>query len=252
MRGEAQNRRTLTAKNRSLIERAEEPAFLDRLITLPQHIKRMADAAANPRHGAACARDAVAIELLLTCGMRLGNLSTLRLGETISKVGAEGQWVIDIPGVQVKNGQPLRFRLLPESVELLEWYLLKWHGQCAGPSCPWLFPRSNGAHVNGAHLSNMIAVRTRKQLGVRITCHQFRHLTAELYLQHDPNGLGIVSQHLGHRDFSTTRQYYAREQTRLATPLYQEVIRAKRAAVGPRQKLRIRRAASRRDEKGGL
>jgi integrase len=48
---------------------------------------------------------------------------------------------------------------------------------------------------------------------VRITAHQFRHLSAELYLREDPNGIGIISQHLGHRDLNTTKRFYAREQT---------------------------------------
>ena len=184
--------------------------------------------------------------------MRLGNLSTLRLGETISKVGAAGQWVIDIPGVQVKNGQPLRFRLLPEIGRAPRMVPVEMARAVRGPVVPLALPPQQWSARQRHHLSNMMAVRTRKQLGVRITCHQFRHLTAELYLQHDPNGLGIVSQHLGHRDFSTTRQYYAREQTRLATPPLPGGHQGKAAAVGPRQKLRIRRAASRRDEKGGL
>ena len=39
------------------------------------------------RLAAACARDAVAVELLLTCSMRVGNLVDLRLGETIRRFG---------------------------------------------------------------------------------------------------------------------------------------------------------------------
>ena len=65
------------------------------------------------RLAAACARDAVAVELLLTCSMRVGNLVDLRLGETIRRFGegATTRWVIEIPGEKVKNRQPLRFVL---------------------------------------------------------------------------------------------------------------------------------------------
>ena len=57
--------------------------------------------------------------------MRVGNLIDLRLGETIRKYGegADAQWVIDVPGEKVKNRQPARYTLLPESGRLIEEYL---------------------------------------------------------------------------------------------------------------------------------
>ena len=81
------------------------------------------------RLAAACARDAVAVELLLTCSMRVGNLVDLRLGETIRRFGegATTRWAIEIPAPKVKNRQPLRFILPAESVQLLEHYLATWH-----------------------------------------------------------------------------------------------------------------------------
>jgi integrase len=101
----------------------------------------------------------------------------------------------------------------------------------------WLFPDQHGGHVEGKVLSASIAKRARRYVGVRITAHQFRHLAAELYLREDPNGIAIVSQHLGHRDLNTTRRFYAREQTRIATQRYHEV-RTKQRAVVPRRKTR--------------
>ena len=44
-----------------------------------------------------------------------------------------------------------------------------------------------------------LAERARRHVGVAITCHQFRDLAAEIYLREDPTGLGVVSEHLGHR-----------------------------------------------------
>ena len=56
------------------------------------------------------------------------------------------------------------------------------------------------------------------------------------YLREDPNGIGIVSQHLGHPDLSTTRRFYVREQTRLATQRYHEVLTKARAALPARRR----------------
>ena len=150
--------------------------------------------------------------------------------------------MIDIPAEKVKNRQPLRFTLLPESEQLVEWYLANGHQYWCGPGSPWLFPDRRGGHVDPHFLSAQVARRARQYVGVPITCHQFRHLAAELYLQQDPTGIGVVSQHLGHRKFDTTRKYYAREQTRIATQRYHEVLTRRRAKVASAPAIRGRAA----------
>lgn len=181
------------------------------------------------RHAASCASDAVATELLLSCSMRLGNLVDLRVGESIRRFGdgRQARWVVDIAAEKVKNRLPLRYVLPPESGQLVEWYLADWQHRWCGPGAPWLFPDKQGGQVDPILLSRNIARRAHRYVGARITPHQFRHLAAELYFQADPMGLGVVSQHLGHRKFDTTRKYYAREQTRVATQRYHELLARK-------------------------
>jgi integrase len=173
--------------------------------------------------------------MLLTCTMRVSNLADLRVGETIRRFGEgrDARWVIELPAETVKNRLAMRYTLLPESGRLIEWYLATWHQRWSGPGSPWLFPAKGGGHVDPHFLTIMIKARTRRYVGVRITCHQFRHLAAELYLREDPNGIGVVGQHLGHKSFNTTRRFYAREQTRLATVRYHEVLTRARAKASP-------------------
>lgn len=224
----------MTEKNRRLIDQLDDPAFIHRLVHLPSRLLAEAEAT-RPRFAAGLGRDAVAVELLLTCSMRVGNLARLRLGETIQKVGtgANGRWVIDIPKEEVKNGQPLRFTLPSLSAQLVEQYLVTWQDHWSGPGCAWLFPDGQGHHVSTRMLSESVAQRAARYVGARITCHQFRHLAAELYLRQDPNGIGIVSQHLGHRDLSTTQRFYAREQTKAATTRYNAVLERTRLTAEP-------------------
>ena len=224
----------LTEKNRRLVEQTEDRAFVDRLVTLPERLMQEASRLPNRRQGAVYARDAVAIELLLTCSVRLGNLIDLRIGESIKRHGQaqSARWVIDVAAEKVKNDQPLRFTLMPDSERLIEHYLREWH-HCCCPGSPWLFLAAGGGYVGSAHLSNSISKRTLRYVGARVTAHQFRHLMAELYLREDPNGLGVVSQHLAHKNCNTTRRYYAREQTQLAAERYHEVLMGKRAAAIP-------------------
>jgi integrase len=239
----APSRRGLAAKNRRLLDHLDDRAFVDRLVTLPARIMAAARQVTRQPRAASLARDAVAAELLLTCAMRVGDLVDLRLGETVRKFGegAKARWAIEIPAEKVKNRQPLRYNLLPETARLLEEYLETWHPTWCGPS-PWLFPARGGGHVHQRFLSSSIARRARRYVGVPITAHQFRHITAELYLREDPNGIAILGQHLGHRDLNTTRLFYAREQTRIATQRYHEVLTRKRAQVPSTKPRRARRA----------
>jgi integrase len=233
----------LTPKNRRLLARFDDPAFVDRLLTFPQRLVQDARTATNKRHAATRARDAVAIELLLMCGIRLGNLAELRVGETIRKVeeGRDAHWVVDLPAEHVKNRQPLKFHLPPESGQLIDWYMAKWHAYWCGPGVPWFFPARGGGHVALPLLTISIKRRARRYVGVQITCHQFRHLSTEIFLQAHPLELGLVSQHLGHRKMDTTRTYYAREQTRVATERFHEVLAMKRARALARPRKRRRR-----------
>jgi integrase len=167
--------------------------------------------------------------------MRIANLAALRVGETIRRFGEgrEARWVIDLPAETVKNRLALRYTLLPESGRLVEWYLTSWHDRWSGPGSPWLFPAKGGGHVDSRFLTIMIKARTRRYAGIPITSHQFRHVCAELYMRENPNGIGVVGQHLGHKSLETTRRFYAREQTRLATVLYHQVLTRARAKASP-------------------
>ena len=171
------------------------------------------------------ARDAVAVELLLTCSMRVGNLVDLRLGETIRRFGegTEARWAIEIPGAKVKNRQPLRFILPPDPCSCSSTTWPTGTATGAGPARPGCSPTS-GAGMSTASCSRSASPGAPSTMSAPDHRHQFRHLAAELYLREDPNGLGLVSQHLGHRDLNTTRRYYAREQTRVATQRYHEVL----------------------------
>jgi hypothetical protein len=90
-----------------------------------------------------------------------------------------------LPAEKVKNAQPLRYTLLPESGRLIEDYLALWQHRGCGHGVPWLFPERDGGHIDRKVLSESIAKRARRYVGARITAHQFRHLAAKLYLRVD-------------------------------------------------------------------
>jgi integrase len=239
----------MAEKNRAVVRHLENPNFRDRLLLLPELLLRKAYAARDNRSGATYARAAIAIELLLTCSMRRKNLVSLKLGETICRIGsgAASKWVIELPEEDVKNEEPLRFQLLPESVHILEKYLKDWRDKLCNKPSDWLFPDTNGEPMRGNGLLQDLSRKTGRELGVTITPHQFRHLSTELYLQGNPEGLAVASLHLGHRDQNTTRRYYARPKQREATRRYHEHLIENRQGARRRQVRRRPRSTPARE-----
>jgi integrase len=115
-----------------------------------------------------------------------------------------------------------------QTVQILEKYLADWRGKLCKKPTPWLFANAEGEPMNGNALLEDLSRKTHRELGVRITPHQYRHLSVELYLQENPEGLAVASFHLGHRDQNTTRKFYARSQQRQATRRYHEHLIEKR------------------------
>lgn len=232
-------RRGMTRKNRALLDRLDDQRFNDLVHLLPQMLFSRANACPDPRWAPAIARTALAIELLLTCSMRRENLVTLELDRSIRRIGKPPQdfWVVEIEAEHVKNDEPLRFTLPGPSVKLLETYLERWRPKlCAKPS-RWLFPAADGGPIDPRAMAHAIQTQSLGVLGVAVSPHQFRHLSAECYLLENPDALYTISQHLGHRDPNTTRTYYARPKQRQATRRYQEQVLQRRAQA----EIRIRR-----------
>lgn len=252
-------KRGMTAKNRALLDRLEDQRFHDLVQVLPSLLKDKVDKAirkGKERQGsivkkvrrdflARQAQTAVALELLLTCSLRRENLVSLELGKSLRKIGQPPHdfWTIALEDYEVKNDDALRFTLEPETAALLEWYLAEWRLELCEPTNPWLFPGAKGGRMDPKSLTGAIRRAAERFLGEPITPHQFRHLSAELYLADDPNGLYTVSDHLGHRDPNTTRTYYLRPKQREASRRYQDQIVLKRE----RAKVRLRTRKARKD-----
>lgn len=237
------NRRQMAGKNRVLLEQLEhDQRFADLIHTLPQ---RLAHEARTSKHPAETMRTALAIDLLLICSMRRENLIRLELGTSIRKV--DGRWIIEIAAEDLKNDQPLRFKLEGESVLLLEDYIAHWRPALSDTPNPWLFPGPDGKVIKAFTMTTAIQAHTKRVLGVAISPHQFRHISAETFLLANLDKLDMMSDHLGHRDRNTTRNYYARSKQKQASRAYQEHVLKARAQASVRLVIRRRRST----RKGG-
>lgn len=242
----APHRKGLTAKNRALLDRLDDPRFRDLVYLLPHTLMSKARRHHHPFRAATLVRAAVAIELLLTCGMRRENLVSLELERNIRRVdsGGDTRWIVEFEVQDVKNEEPLRYTLPKESADLIEEYLLHWRPVLCQVPTPWLFPALDGSRMVPRHLAEDIRQKTRRELGEPVSPHQFRHISAELYLRDNPDKLAVISSHLGHRDLNTTRTYYARRKQREASRMYQERLGLDRSGAAERTGQRTRRKSA--------
>lgn len=238
------SRRGMTVKNRALLDRLDEQRFADQVQLLPFTLLDRARKKPDRRSTPALVRTALAIEILLICSVRRANLVDLELGKSIRKIGhgKDAFWVIERDGVEVKNEEDLRFKLEGSTVELLELYLRDWRPKLCPHTSPWLFPAADGTCLDPRTMAHAVGAQSKRVLGVAITPHQFRHISAALWMKDNPEGIFTISQHLGHRDVNTTRRYYAPSQQRQASRHFQEhILRSRETA-----RIRIKRTPRRK------
>lgn len=218
-------RRHMARKNRLLLERlGHDQHFADLIHTLPDRLANEARAKKESQFAPVLMRTATAIDLLLTCSMRRENLVCLELGKSIKRVGQppNHRWVIELTPEEVKNEQPLRYRIDGSTAALLEDYLAHWRPKLCEKPNRWLFPGPDGTSIDPRTMARAIQTQSRRVLGVAISPHQFRHISAESFLLAHPDKLDLISEHLGHRDRNTTRRYYARSKQKQASRIYHE------------------------------
>ena len=88
---------------------------------------------------------------------------------------------------EVKNATDLEYPLPPALVRLLEFYLAKARPRLATPGCKALFVSGRGGGPrNPTAFSTTLGAFIAREVGVRITTHQFRHVAGYLYLQQVP------------------------------------------------------------------
>jgi integrase len=246
----------LTAKNRAALRRLEDdPGLVEKLLALPEHLARGLE-----RKGAAAAVDltraealrlqtALAIAILLAAPIRVANLAGLRLDRHLLRQGGGGQAEaprarLVLPASEVKNNRDLEHPLPPWVVALLDLYLARGRPVLAPHPGPRLFPgAAKGEGKTAQALRQRVKGATERELGLKLTPHQFRHACGLVYLMANPGGHEVVRHLLGHRSIATTIRHYAGMETAAALRHYDAVVleRRQEAAAMPSRGGRGRR-----------
>jgi integrase len=249
--------RGMTEKNRTRVRQVDIAANVTALLTLPrrvlQEVERHDD---GDRKMAVRVMRALAIEVLIVAPMRIRNLVELDIDKHIVRTrrGREEQWRIVIPGDEVKNGMPIEAPLPRETVVLLKTYLERYRSRISDPVGRYLFPGQGGRCRDPSSVGEQLKVFVRRETGLIINVHLYRHIAGRLYLKGNPSGIEVVRRMLGHTSSKITLRAYAELQADMAFADWGRTLGALREGRDPRtsrsDRLMLPPAAAGRD-KGG-
>jgi integrase len=214
----------LTPKNRETLRQFEDDLNKERLLMFPVEAMNKAIRMSNraPEDAALLAQTAVAVEILVMMPLRLNNLANLHLDRHLEWRG-ERLFVI-IPAESVKNDEPIEFELPADSIALLQTYRERFRPLLDNGTA-YLFPgKLSGRPKNRTHLSRHITRTLKREIGIQITPHQFRHVAAKIWLDDNPGSYEVIRRVLHHRSVETTTKNYTGFETCSATRQYDAFI----------------------------
>lgn len=223
-------RQGMTSKNRDRLRQFDNPAALRRLLSLPERLNMAADAVSSPHTAQLWREDAVAVAILLACPIRVGNLSRIHLERNLQRPGG-GRVFLVFEAEEVKNGRRIEFELPKGVVSLIDRHLALRSPELCPKGTPWLFPRRSGpGPIEASHLSTKVCRSIRRETGVVMNMHLFRHLAARLWLDARPGEYEALRRILGHSALSSTLNAYAGFEAGTATRLFAELVETARRA----------------------
>ena len=216
----------MTDKNRATLRQFADPRQQQRLVALPARLYAGLPAAVPCPSGgrSGCSRPSP----WRCCSAR-------RCGWPISAPwrsagrwcgpapAGEAGWTVSIPGDEVKNGEPIELTLPERIGQLIDLYRQRVLPVLAPDGTRFLFPGQNGPKAE-VSLGSQIPGFLARELGVRLSVHQFRHLVGYIYLQACPDGHERVRRLLGHRDIRTTITFYAGMEVDAAARHYETIL----------------------------
>ena len=213
-------------KNRARLRSVTEERSLSMLLHCPAHLMKAADKLpAGDSKARRLARAAVALEILLICPMRVGNLRVLRLGEHLQR-GRAGSLLytsFEVPEYETKNRSAISWPIPTSTARLIAHYLRR--HRLSIENNDHLFAGEGGRGVASASTINATITKTiAEEIGVEINPHLLRHFAAYLYLRTNQGAYELVRRVLGHKDIDTTVRFYCGLETEFAAQHFDETV----------------------------
>ena len=227
---EEHRRSGLTEKNLAVVRAVLAGNVWTKVVQLPDQL--LAEArkrkAKSRMKAAVLAQLAVAIRILTYAPIRIGNLVDISLETNLIRPdGLDGPYWLQFQGYDVKNEIDLTYPFSKEVTRFIECYIDEFRPiLLRGSNSPLLFPggKGDGAAKLTTTLSEQIAGLTNRELGLRITAHQFRHAAAAIILKSQPGNYELVRRILGHRNIQTTTGFYVGLETIESSKQFGELI----------------------------
>jgi integrase len=229
------DRRGMTAKNQSRLDQVRPAGREKELLELPDKLARRARRGeAGSVQAARHMMYACGIALLIYCPMRASNLANLNVEKHIRRIpdGSSMRMLIEIPGIEVKNGVLTRYPVPSHVAAMIEEYLADYRPAICKIDSPWLFTTSTGKAVHRGDLSTRLSKVIWHETGLEWHLHLFRHWGATTYLREHPGEYESVRRLLHHEKIETSQSYLGND-SEAAVRRYQETILHRRARLRP-------------------
>jgi integrase/recombinase XerD len=206
----------MTEKNQARLRQFDHAGNLDALLNLPQlvfaELARKDDGTVT---AAKRAMRALAVELLIHVPMRISNLAGIETSRHLVPIRTRSAVTVHlvIPGEETKNGVPIEMQLPVATIELLAIYPERYHPRLAPGGSNWLFPGVKGERCSRIAFGLALSKFVRRETGLVMNPHLFRHLAVKLHLDAHPDDHGTTQRLLGHKNGATTQKYYEGFQT---------------------------------------
>jgi integrase len=216
----------LTDKNKSMLRRFDDPRLLHSLLQLPDKLWRKArrDLAKSKRPfiDLQCA---LAIDILLHTPLRMKNLAAVNFVDNLHWPQGRGKpAMIRFDESDTKNGLALEYELPAHLADRLWTYRNEIALAVTGERPDAVFVATTGKPRTQAAITVAIEKTIMKNVGIKLTPHQFRHIAAKLALDANPGAFEAVRELLGHKNMKTTTNYYAGVDTRRAGQAHTNLI----------------------------
>lgn len=208
----------MSERNKVMIRPFGDPTLVWKVIELPDrlwseaiHDKRLDQRTLDT------AQCAIGIKFLTYMPIRRKNFCALAYDVHLYLRSGRGAIsTLEIPGEEVKGGEPIEFDIPPDLANMLIEYREQLVPKIVGYRPSHVFIKAAGELKNPLKISMMISRCLKQRTGLKLNLHGFRHAAGKLMLDNDPGAIELVSQLLGHKSVETTRNFYTGIDTRRA------------------------------------
>jgi integrase len=230
----------MTEKNKALLRKFDDPRLVASLVGLPEKLWRTARR--NLALSKRCFVDlqtALAVDILLHTPLRMENLAPLKFDEHLHWPQGRGKPALLVIRVEeTKNESPLEYELPAVLADRLYSFRNEIAPAVIGRRPDALFVSRKGEPRALRSIGIAIERTVLRHLGVKLSCHNFRHIAAKIHLDANPGAYELVRQILGHKDLKTTTRFYAGIDTRRAGRAHANLLARLREARPERKRRR--------------